>query len=498
MNILFVYPIECPGFNDVGYHHGLGSIAAVLKDAGHAVELFVARAFHPTGIDTCIDRVNPRLIGIYAASDQMTLVARYAGYIYDRYGLPVILGGPHPTAAPDESIGLKGVTGICRGEGEYAVRDLVTALERQKDISRIKNFWFNKNGHVIKNEVGPLIEDLDSLPYADREMFDYQKIINDRKFKDAEVMSSRGCLYNCPYCVNNFLHKLYRGKGRLLRRRSVEHVIGELEQLAARYTFNRITFHDDIFTLEEEYLSRFCKEYKSRINMPFGINARPEVLNENVMRLLKRAGCDTVCIGIESGNVYLRNRLLRRNLTDGQIKRAFQLCDTYRIRTFGLNLIGLPGEDEHTVRQTIALNRQVRPTFPVQFVFRPYPGTELYDTCVRQGLISERKVKAYNEGKTILDLPTISGKKICYYHNVFYSEVKRNFLLPVVRILAGIHIKDTTLYLLLYPYYRKMYYKIRPFSRFFHNFLRKVFSGTMGKRTADDDYVSTHTEHNRV
>jgi len=454
MNILLIYPVESLQFNDLGYNYGLGSIAAVLKQAKHSVELLILHRWDKAKIDKKINGYAPDLIGIYSASDQMQLIKQCVGYLNNKYNLPIILGGPHPTVAPAECMKIEGLMGICRGEGEFPFLELADALEKNKDFSRIKNFWFNFNGQIIKNDIRPPVEDLDSLPYPDREIFDYQKIINRRLFKDAEVMCSRGCPYSCTYCINSFLNKLYQGK--FLRKRSIKNVIDELKQLKSGYKFERFIFHDDIFTMEHSYVIDFCKEYKREINLPFAINARVDAVDEEIIRILKDAGCVMILMGIESGNKYIRNMILQRDITEEQISKAFKLCTSYNIATVAYNMLGVPYENENSIKDTIDLNKRIRPTFLSRFVFRPYPGTELYDLCQEKGWISERRVKSYNEGESILDLPTISKGKIRYYHNIFAQEVKNSFLLPVVKILAKVNIQDTSLYLFLYSYYRKI------------------------------------------
>ncbi|MCK5138731.1 MAG: cobalamin-dependent protein, partial [Thermodesulfovibrionia bacterium] len=175
---------------------GTAYLSAVLKKEGHQTSLICPYMFNPTGVSRKIEDFKPQMVVVSSVSDQFELSKKIIGFIYDKYSLPIVIGGVHPTVDPDECMDVRGVLGVCIGEGEYALLEFVDLLEKKKDYSRVKNFWFKKENKIIKNTVRPLIQDLDSLPFPDRELFDgYADTSN-----EIEFMGSRGCPYQCSYC----------------------------------------------------------------------------------------------------------------------------------------------------------------------------------------------------------------------------------------------------------------------------------------------------------
>ena len=163
---------------------------------------------------------------------------------------------------PEEAIQLDGLLGICIGEGEFPILDLVTALENKSDYLNIANFWFRSGAEIVKNPVRPLINNLDDLPFPDRELFDYQQIVNDNYDDGAEFMVGRGCPFLCSFCINKSLQDLYRGKGPFVRYRTVDHVVAEIRQVVATYSnIAKITFQDDILALNKKWLAEFSEKY---------------------------------------------------------------------------------------------------------------------------------------------------------------------------------------------------------------------------------------------
>jgi anaerobic magnesium-protoporphyrin IX monomethyl ester cyclase len=215
----------------------------------------------------------------------------------------------------------------------------------------------------------------------------------------------------------------YKGNGSFVRYRSVKNVIREMKGVLKEYKTERILLHDDTFTLRKEWLNEFCSEYSKEIKMPFVANGRVETITEEIVKMLKKAGCMELKIGVEVGNDYIRTKVLKRNMSKEQIIDAFRLCDKYGIKTSSFNMIGIPFETEKNIKETIALNRKIKPYIMGVSVFRPYPGTELYDICKKNKWMSNRKINSYFEDVSILNLPTISPKKISYYHKIFKLEV---------------------------------------------------------------------------
>ncbi len=438
MNVLFIYPVPPPRFQILRFQQGIGSISAVLKNAGHSTSLLYLWRIDDGKLDERIVSFRPDLVALSLTSGFFELGCAVAKHVKARYGLPVLLGGIHPTLCPEESIAAEGVFAICVGEGEYPTLDLCGALRDGSDPTRIPNLWVKRNGAIHRNEPRPLIADLDSLPFPDRDIFPYDELLY--SLPEVEFMGSRGCPFPCAYCVNHALIELYRGKGPYVRFRSVDHLLAEIEQVASRHDNIRlIGFHDDTFTINRPWLREFSERYPARFKLPFWCNSTAGKIDEETVELLKKAGCYEVRIGIESGNDRIRMELLQKKVTRAEIIKAFRLLHNAGIETYAFNMIGLPGETPAAIEDTIRLNRLVRPKEVFCSIFHPYPHTQLHKLCVEKGWYTPRQaVKSYFENDYALRQPSISARRVLRYHDIFTVLVKHPWAGGIIRLMANI------------------------------------------------------------
>ena len=213
MRVLFLYP-------DVGtmlppdYQHGVGTLMAALRATGHAPGLiYVHEELTREELVARVRAFAPDLFALSSVSNQYARALRYASWVKQDLGLLTAIGGIHATLAPEETIAEPCFDILCRGEGEGAIVELADALSRGADFSGIENLWVKRGGDVIRNPVRPLVEDLDSLPFADREGFSFERILEAQEGK-CSLLIGRGCPYGCTYCANEGLRALYQGKGR--------------------------------------------------------------------------------------------------------------------------------------------------------------------------------------------------------------------------------------------------------------------------------------------
>jgi anaerobic magnesium-protoporphyrin IX monomethyl ester cyclase len=393
--------------------------------------------FKPTLVERKIDEFRPDILAYSFTSDQAWLAKEYMKHFSSR-DIFSIAGGIHPTVAPEDISPY--VDGVCIGEGEGPILDLV----RGREPSTIKNLWIRKNETVVKNAPRPLIEDLDSYPFSDRELFNYQRSLNEDH--RADFLVGRGCPFCCTYCINNRLHKL--APGRYVRLRSVKNAIDEIKEVTSQYNaIESICFQDDTFALKKSWLSEFCLAYKREIDLPFACNLRVGVADQESIEMLAYAGCNEVRVGVEQGNEKLRRTVLKRKMTNQQIIKTFNCLKKVGINVFAYNMIGIPGETEDKIQDTINLNRKLDSDKMHVSIFRPYPGTELYDHCVENNYLHDIKIESYFEPISSLEMPSISKDKIEYYYRIFRTAVYFPKLLPFVSLLAKIKMSRTyTLY----------------------------------------------------
>ncbi len=354
---------------------GIMYLSSALKAAGHQVELAVAAHQDPMAVARAFE---PEVVAYSLITGSQRYYLKLNRRLKAEFPeLFAVFGGPHPTFFP-EMVEEEGVDGICRGEGESALVELVDNLEQggPAAVLELDNWSFRHNGHIINNPVRPYVEDLDSLPFPDRDLV-YERDPMAARSKIKHFLAGRGCPYNCTYCFNHALGELYRGKGKRFRLRSVDNVLEEVQWVRERYPLEFVVFVDDTFVLSKDWLADFAQKYPKRIGLPFFCNTRANLVTAEQVRLLGEAGCHCVSMGIETGSDRLRNDLLQRHMTRQQILEAARLIREGGLHFTTTSMIGLPTSSLEDDWETLELNARVRPSYAHVFIFQPYPRTEL-------------------------------------------------------------------------------------------------------------------------
>jgi radical SAM superfamily enzyme YgiQ (UPF0313 family) len=427
MKILFVYPDINVRGGARSFQFGIGLMSAVLKTRGHQTRLhYLFDKYDSAALGKTIAAWHPDLIAFSAVSPQYHYVHRLFRDLQP-FNAFTILGGQHATLVPGCLEKIDGLDAVCIGEGEYPLLEMVDSLASGKINQAIKNIWFKTGGkEIIRNETRPFIENLDALPFPDRELFDYQRII-DSDFSTALFMFSRGCPYDCTFCSNHALRQ--KQSGRYVRFRSVESAFAEIRQVTSRYRMQTLYFNDDCFTAQKAFLDEFCARYPREFSFPFDINARPETLNDNICRQLKEAGCRRVSIGIENGSERFRREVLGRKQSNEQIAKAFAACRRAGLKTKSFNIIGFPHETPDVFQETVNLNRGIQPDSVIIGVFEPYPGTKLAEVCLKEGFISADSTETCFVGRrdTVLNMPQFTREEILEcFRNFAYNVYRQN------------------------------------------------------------------------
>jgi len=377
MRILFV--VQQIDYEPLGIMH----LSSAVKAAGHEVQLAVGAHHDPL---TVAGQFQPDVVAYSVITGSQRYYLELNRRLKDALpGVFSVFGGPHPTFFP-EMVQEPGVDGICRGEGEQALVDLLAALAGGGPDAAlsVSNWTFSRNGEVIANPVRSYVEDLDSLPFPDRALV-YERDPVAGRSKIKHFLTGRGCPYDCTYCFNHALSEIYQGKGRRFRQRSVGHVIEEIRWVRDRYPLQFVVFVDDTFVLSGKWLAEFAESYPRQIGLPFFCNTRANLVTAEQVRLLKAAGCHSVSMGIEAGNDRLRNDLLKRRMSKEQILEAARLLREGGLNFATTSMIGLPTSTVEDDLETLALNIQARPAYAHVFIFQPYPRTELGEFTREQG-----------------------------------------------------------------------------------------------------------------
>lgn len=400
MKILFIFKSE-----NFLAPIGLCNVSAVgLKD-GHKTYLCEMNSQDPLEY---IAKLRPDVVAYSSSTGETKHYLRLNHLIKERYpSIFTIMGGPHPTFFP-EVICEGGLDAVCIGEGEGAFVDLLYAIANQKPLGDIPNILTrdNKNKFTVRN----LVEDLDQLPFPDYALFYDNAPMG--KYPLKSFIISRGCPYDCTYCFNSTWRKLYTGKGKLVRRHSVNYVIDEIKYVKNKWPLSFVKFYDDIFTYgADDWLDEFSRKYRNSINLPFFILTRSDLLTEDTIRLLKNSGCHTISMSIEAGNADIRNRMLKRRMSDEQIIQAHRLCDKYGIHTFTNCIVGLPGASLNNEFESIDLAIKAKVDWAEFPIFHPYPGTELGQKSIDAGFYKPNYKKMHTSYMHASPLDRIKKKE---------------------------------------------------------------------------------------
>ncbi len=429
MNVLLILPKIN---SQAQWNVGLAYISAVLKENGHGVELFEVRDYQKdiSRILSAINQYRPRIVGISANSHQFRYAKEMAGDIKKKFQPLILVGGVHTILKSQAIEEEKSIDGVYDDEGEMAILEMAERMQRGTAYLDVKNFWFRSGEKIIKNNLRPLVEDLDSLPAPDRSIFYY---FSGGDKNTPRFIFSRGCPFECTFCCNHAFKRNYQGLGQYVRWRSVDSALAEIEKEKRQYNFNYFKLDDDTFSLNRPWLKEFCEKIaQKKWGLAFECNVRPGTIDEESMKALKKASCQMVKIGIESGNPKLRKEVLNRHFSNDDIVKTFDLAKKYGIKIYSFNIIGVPGETPETIRDAVNLNHQIRPDFMQVTSFYPYPGTTLGDLCFAKGYVDKDYEDSYFE-KSVLKLPTISRDQIekavrDFKFNVYWAYDKKRAL----------------------------------------------------------------------
>jgi radical SAM superfamily enzyme YgiQ (UPF0313 family) len=373
--------------------------------------------------DEFLARVNeykPDLIGFSLRTTAMPFVAEMAGWLADYAPeIFVVCGGYHPTLVPAEVLALRGVHAVCIGEGEYPLRSLCEDVTRT-DIPGIH--FKDKDGGTIANPVGPLIEDLDSLPFPDLDIFDFPRLRTGR-INTAMIIVSRGCLFICTYCGNAQFRHVYPNRKHYTRFRSPENAIRLIERVLEKQPGTKyLEFRDAIFNMFPEWFYAFMPLYMERIKLPFNCNLRFDLMDKPMAKLLAEAGCMSIDIGLECGNEEFRTKYLHRNMDNEHMIQVAGWLKEFNIRTVTYNIIGLPYETPALALETVKLNARMKVNGVIANIFYPYPQTKLHEVSLKGGFIDP---SVDSNDKVQLRQPQFSRDDVLYLHYKFHALMKK-------------------------------------------------------------------------
>ncbi len=405
--VLFVY--------NSNEHIGLTYLSAALKAAGHEVRL----AFDPQifrgeplvrvpGLLRQFDKTRKIVDLAYAWQPHVVCYSAYTDNFQWLLGVAQLIkeavpaccnlfGGVHVTSVPEVVLQYPQVDALIRGEGEGALLEFVDRCDEPGLPTDIKNLWVRTAEGVVRNELRPYIDDLDTLPFRDYSLF-YDKVpVMEENYL---CMGSRGCPYACSYCSVEMYHRNYAAVGdkRRYRRRSVEATIEELRVVKARGRVKRVSFMDDVFTVDRRWLDPFLEAYAAEIDIPFWCYTYPAGLDRDLVRRMAKAGCWMMTMGVQSGSGSVRKEVMNRRETDEKVLSTAAVIREHGIRLSVDKILGAPGESPGDRRRDVELFRRIGPDRILVFPLTYFPATDIVRKGLEFGELTEEDVRRIEHG----------------------------------------------------------------------------------------------------
>lgn len=434
MKIVLVFPPNIYQTKQSMPPLGIAWIAAVLREAGFKDVAIIDSIAHRYSNEDIIDLLKrgskPDIIGISFGTQIRFSAFELARLMKKNFpGVPIVAGGPHPTLTAQDTLeNIPEIDFIVRGEGEVSFLNLVRGIESGADLTTVKGISFrSQQGKIVHNPPESPIYDLDKLPLPARDLLSMdkyeQKTTLSRK-RATSIISSRGCPYWCLYCSTS------EQWGHSIRHRSVQNVVDEIEFLLKTYPFlEGIRFFDDVFTMDKKRVIEICREIlRRKLNFVWECEARANTIDEEIVGEMKKAGCEFIDLGIESGS----DRILKNIKKGITVSQAIQAAKIIKKAGIGLKVFfmhGLPGETYEDIKKTVFLSRHLFYDLKVegttQGITAIYPGTALEKIAKDSGTLPKdfSWSKYYVRDRSYPPLDTCSYLPIFEQPNLSYEQV---------------------------------------------------------------------------
>jgi len=297
----------------------------------------------------------------------------------------------------------KGLDVAIGGEWEGVFTELVN----DTPVSEIRGITYRCDGKTVINPEGPLIEDLDIVPFPDRSQFDHTLSFRpDTHEAEATIRVSRGCPFDCIYCLAPVVC------GKKMRMRSPHHLVDEIVTCREKYDICNFLFRSDLFTIDGKWLFQVCDEIDARnLKINWACNTRVDTIDEEKVRRMKKAGCWAVAMGIESGNAESLSRM-NKKITLEQSESAVKICKEEGLQVFTYFLIGFPWETKQHIEDTINFAIKLDADLAQFSPLYPYPGTKLYNDAKSLGLVKDEDLHPYALVKPVMGTQFLSKEEI--------------------------------------------------------------------------------------
>ena len=399
---------------------GLATLAGALVAQGANVVVVDLNKQSENYFLNFFNKFDPDYIGLTFTTPLFSEALRLARLVKQiKKSVIVMCGGAHPTVMPQEVSGFSVVDVVCIGESDYSVCEVVQG----KSLKEIRGIAYKENNDVYVSSPADVIRNLDGLSFPEWSLFDLPRYkttqLLARKNPVGLIETSRGCPYGCVYCNKKIFGTTFRTK-------SVKRVIEEIKHML-RCGFKEIHIADDCFSFDMPRAKMICEEIcKQGINFTWAMTngIRVDRVDQELLRLMKKAGCYRISFGIESGDDQVLIAI-QKGTTTMIIKNAVEQAKKAGLEVFGFFMMGLPSETEVTMQKTIKFAVELNLDMAKVSVAIPFPGTKYYDDLKREGRLKETswlKYNCYSMPRDIYDNQNVTWDLVESYYHKFYRE----------------------------------------------------------------------------
>ncbi len=380
MDVTFIYPKSPYLMKRTPFPPlGIGYLSSLLKKRDHSVEMVDGLISSEHEYKASLEKIKGDIIGISVSIIQLGELKRLCRWLKQTYPeSTVIVGGPGVKCIEvKNSFSDYDADIFVVGEGEETFVTLVESIisGKYQEYKSIPGLYYRVDGAIQYSGPPLVIQDLDSIPFPDRELINVSEYLRIWKknvdLACTDLLSSRGCPFSCIFCDKGFF-------GNNIRFHSGKYVVDEMETIVREYNAEELYFVDDLFLINRKRITRICEELHERdLHIRWGGHGRVNLIDEEIVRMVYDAGCREINFGVESGSERIIT-YLKKGLTFDQVERAFELCHKYNIACGAYFMVGIPGETREDIELTKKIIKKIRPSFINVSFLTPYPGTELH------------------------------------------------------------------------------------------------------------------------
>lgn len=407
--MLLINPPMCVNQGPRFVSFGTAYIAQELKRNGYDVEILDIDGYRYTKekVINIIKNSDTDIIGIGG----LVTVYPYLDWLIPKLreikpGIKIVLGGAIASSLMDRCFKRFDIDYTVIGEGEITIIELLQELKNSGNFNSVKGIGFKSGEKIIFTENRPLMESLDSVPIVDYSPFPVEKLLDNSKGV-LQIHTQRGCPYNCTFCFNCF-----RVVSNRVRYRPVNNVIEEIKLSKNKYNVKLFALSGECVMANKKWVMDFCKAVlKNRLKIRYRVTSRADTIDEERLRWLKKSGCTSISLGLESGSAKIL-KAMKKNTSIEEGRNAARLAKKYIPEVEISMMVGYVGEDECTLRESVRYFKGIG-IKPSVFYTTPFPGTELYKMAVNQGKIKNEedymmqldKSSIFNLSLNLTDMP---------------------------------------------------------------------------------------------